>query len=145
LQLQKLFQITPSFSTYFLGVFLTPYQFFLGIYQFWQLILSWKINYQRPTYRPPHFRLGPPIAGHWAHRHHTPTDSMTPRAFTGTAVPTGPVQRHHFASTVNVVVPPSHHRPRQYICHVTTVVAKCRSPPLLTAWLPYAQVSAERH
>jgi hypothetical protein len=38
LQLQKLFQITHSFSTNFL----IPYLFFPGIFQFWQLFARWK-------------------------------------------------------------------------------------------------------
>jgi hypothetical protein len=45
LQLQKLFQITSSFSTNYLAIFHTLSYFFLWVIRFWQLFLSWKINY----------------------------------------------------------------------------------------------------
>jgi hypothetical protein len=49
LQLQKLFQITSSPSTNFLGIFLTPSYFPRGEFKFWCLNSIWKMNSAWPT------------------------------------------------------------------------------------------------
>jgi hypothetical protein len=70
-------KVVPNYTFFlhkFYGGFSHPLAIFLGLNQFWQLILSWKINYQWSTYRPPHFRSGLPVGGCWARRCHAPTD-----------------------------------------------------------------------
>jgi hypothetical protein len=73
LQLQKLFQITTSFSTNFLGIFCIAWLFFLGIFQFWQLFASGKFN--PAAHLPVALRPapGPPVGGCRAHQRHAPT------------------------------------------------------------------------
>jgi hypothetical protein len=74
LQLQKLFQITPSFSTIFLGIFIIPSLFFSEIFRFQQLFESGKFNPM--AHLSVALRPAPalPVGGRGAHRHHTPTE-----------------------------------------------------------------------
>jgi hypothetical protein len=105
LQLQKLFQITPSSSTNFPGLFCQFIAIFMELSSFRNVVNRKRIWPLCPTCLPPHFRLGPSVGGHLAHRHHVPTKLPVSCVFKDVVVPTGPVRCHRLVFTISAATP----------------------------------------